>query len=51
MHTKHLPIIINSHYTMNNSFADDLQLQMSAPPGKISELPLSVQSCIGDVKA
>ena len=32
-------------------FADDLQLQMSAPPDRISELLLSMQSCISDVKA
>ena len=33
------------------SFADDLQLQMSAPPDRISELLHSMQSCISDVKA
>ena len=36
---------------MHHSFADDLQLQMSAPPDKISELLHSMQSCIYDVKA
>ena len=36
---------------MHHSFADDLQLQMSAPPDRISELLHSTQSCIGDVKA
>ena len=36
---------------MHHSFADDLQLQMSAPPNRISELLQSIQSCIGDVKA
>ena len=36
---------------MHHSFADDLQLQMSAPPDRISELIHSVQSCISDVKA
>ena len=43
--------IINSQYIIHHSFADDLQLQMSAPPDKISELLHSMQSCIGDVKA
>ena len=43
--------IIDSHSIIHHSFADDLQLQMSAPPYKISELLHSIQSCIGDVKA
>ena len=33
------------------SFADDLQLQMSAPTNKISEVLYSMQSYISDVKA
>ena len=33
------------------TFADDLQLQMSAPPDRIYELLHSIQSCISDVKA
>ena len=36
---------------MHHSFADDLQLQISAPPDRISELLHSIQSCICDVKA
>ena len=36
---------------MHHSFADDLQLQMSAPPDKISELLHSMQSCISEVEA
>ena len=35
---------------IHHSFADDLQLQMSAPPDRISELLHSMQSCISDVK-
>ena len=50
MYTKPLPAIIDSHSIMHHSFADDLQLQMSAPPDNISELLHSVQSCISDVK-
>ena len=36
---------------MHHSFSDDLQLQMSARPDRISELLNSMQSCIGNVKA
>ena len=43
--------IIDSHSIILNSLADDLQLQMSAPPDRISVLLHSIQSCIGDVKA
>ena len=43
--------IIDSHSIIHHSFADDLQLHMSAPPEKISELLHSMQSCIGNVKA
>ena len=46
----------NNHYyfyysIIHHSFADDLQLQMSAPPDIISDLLHSMQSCISDVKA
>ena len=44
-----LPLL--THTIMHHSFADDLQLQMSAPPDRISELLHSIQSCICDVKA
>ena len=43
--------VIDSHSIMHHTFADDLQLQMSAPPDRISELLHSVQSCICDVNA
>ena len=43
--------IIDSHSIIHHSFADDLQLQISAPPDRISELLHSMQSCISDVKA
>ena len=36
---------------MHHSYADNLQLQMSAPPDKIYELLHSMQSCISDDKA
>ena len=51
MHIKPLSAIIDSHSIIHHSFADDLQLQMSAPPDGISELLHSMQSCISDVKA
>ena len=50
MYIKPLSAIIDSHYIIHHSFADDLQLHMSAPPDRISELVHSMQSCIGDVK-
>ena len=51
MYIKPLSDIIDSHSIMHHSFADDLQLQMSAPPDGISELLHSMQSCVSDVKA
>ena len=51
MYIKPLSAIIDSHSIIHHSFADDLQLQMSAPPDRISELLNSMQSCISDVKA
>ena len=51
MYIKPLSAIIVSHSIIHHSFADDLQLQMSAPPDRISELLHSMQSCISDVKA
>ena len=51
MYIKPLSTIVDSHSIIHHSFADDLQLQMSAPPDRISELLHSMQSCIGDVNA
>ena len=51
IYIKPLSAIIDSHSIIHHSFADDLQLQMSAPPDRISELLHSIQSCICDVKA
>ena len=51
MYIKPLSAIIDSHSIIHHSFADDLQLQMSASPDKISELLHSMQSCISDIKA
>ena len=41
---------IDSHSIIHHSFADDLQLQMSAPSDRISELLHTTQSCISYVK-
>ena len=51
MYIKPLSATIDSHSITHRSFADDSQLQMSAPPDELSELLHSMQSCIGDVKA
>ena len=51
MYARPLSAIIDSHSIIHHSFADDLQLQVSAPPDRISELLHSMQSCMGDVKA
>ena len=51
MYIKPLSAIIDSHSIIHHSYADDLQLQMSAPPDRIYELLHSMQSCISDVKA
>ena len=38
MYVKPFSSIIDSHFIIHHSFADDSQLQMSAPPDEISEL-------------
>ena len=51
MYIQPLSAIIDSHSIKHHSFSEDLQLQMSAPQGKMSELIHSMQSCIIDIKA
>ena len=51
MYDKPFSAIIDSHSIIHDSFADDLQLQMSAPPDGISELLHFMQSCMSDVDA
>ena len=51
MYIRPLSAIIASHSIIHHSFADDLQLQMSAPLDRISELLHSIQSCISNVNA
>ena len=43
MYIKPLSAIIDSHSIIHHSFADDLQVQMYAPPDRISELLHSMQ--------
>ena len=51
MYNKPLSAIIDSHSIRHHSYADDMQLRMSAPTDGISELLHSMQSCIGDVNS
>ena len=51
MYIETLSAIIDSHSIKHHSFADDLTLQMSAPPGSIYEILNSMQSRICDVNA
>ena len=51
MYIKPLSAIIDLHSIIHHSFADDLEVQMSAPTGKLSELLHSMRSYISDVKA
>ena len=51
MYIKPLSAIIDSHSIIHHSFADDLQLQISAHPARISEPLHSMQSCMSDIKA
>ena len=51
MYIKPLSAIIDTHSIMHHSFADGLQLQMSAPPDKISAVFQSMQSCKSDFNA
>ena len=51
MYVKPLSASIDSHSIIHHSFADDLQQQMSAFAGGISELLHSIQSCINDGNA
>ena len=50
MYIKPLSANIDSHSIIHHSFADDIQLQMSAHPDRISELRHSILSCMCDVK-
>ena len=51
MFIKPLSANIDSHSIIHHSFADDSQIQMYAPPDRISELLHSMQSCICYINA
>ena len=51
LYIKPLSAIIYSHCITHHSIANDLQLQKSTPPEKISELLHTMESFISDVKA
>ena len=51
IYIKSLSAIIDSHSIKHHSINDDLQIQMSAPPDRISEILHVVLTCISDVKA
>ena len=43
--------VMDSHSVLHHSFADDTQLQKSAPPQQVDELIQSMQQCVHDVKS
>ena len=43
--------VMDSHSVLHHSFADDTQLQKSAPPQQVDELIQSIQQCVHDVKS
>ena len=51
MYIKPLTAIIYSHSITHHTFADNLQLQISAHPNKMSKLLCIMQSYASDVKA
>ena len=51
MYIMPLSAIIDSQSITHNSFADDIQILMSAPHDRISELLHFMQSCICDEEA
>jgi hypothetical protein len=51
LYTKPLTSIIKRHSVTPHSFADDSQLQRSAPPNEIPQLIASMQDCISDVRS
>ena len=42
---------MDSHSVLHHSFADDTQLQKSAPPQQVDELIQSMQQCVHDIKS
>lgn len=50
LYTAPLSDIIGNHSVLHHSFADDFQLQKSAPSQQLDELIQSTQDCIQNVK-
>ena len=51
LYTAPLFDVMDSHSVLHHSFADDTQLQKSAPPQQVDELIQSMQQCVHDVKS
>ena len=51
IYTTPLSAVIQTHSVLHHSYADDTQLQKSAPPCYISDLLSAMQLCIGDIKS
>ena len=51
LYTAPLSDVMDSHSVLHHSFADDTQLQKSAPPQQVDELIQSTQQCVHDVKS
>ena len=51
LYTAPLSDVMDSHSVLHHSFADDTQLQKSAPPQQVNELIQSMQQCVHDVKS
>ena len=51
LYTPPLSTVIEKHSVFHHSYADDSQLQKSAPPQQIPDHFLSMQKCIDDIKS
>ena len=51
LYTASLSTVNEKHSVLHHSYADDSQLQKSAPPHQIPNLFLSMQKCIDDIKS
>ena len=51
LYTAPLSTVIEEHSILHHSYADDSQLQKSAPPHQIPHLFLSMRKCIDDIKS
>ena len=51
LYTAPLSTVIEKHSVLHHSYADDSQLQKSAPPHQTPDLFLSMQNCIDHIKS